>query len=249
MQFRIITGEIPAKSRSVVLLRHTGWDDWFKYSTLYQVTYVDAVGDQHVIGWTKIGRIGLKPARSGECEEGLRYPRPPKQFSQLSDEFFSLGQDASFYEALTTLGGTIRDTVLKSLRDIAYDLDLLRVAEREEVTRVSLLREVPIVTVREQMHRLSHGGARLTPYALTFPLNDTKPEPVSLEFSVDPDSRPPSNIQVRPRGPPSRSSPACVRPRARCFPCPAAGSAVRSSAGCRGGANPLWARRTRTSRP
>lgn len=197
MQFRVITGPASATSRNAMLLRHTGWDDWFKFSTLYNVTYVDADGAHHDIGGTKIGRIGLRPAgKDRERQDGFRYPDPPERFRHLGEEFFSLGQDASFYEALTELGGTIRDTFLKAMRDIAYDPDLLRAAEAEEVTRVSLLREVPIVTVREQLHRLAHGGARLTPYQFTFRLNDAKPEPLSLRFSVDPESRPPSNIQV-----------------------------------------------------
>jgi predicted ATPase len=197
VRFRVITGPAPATYRNVVLLRHTGWDDWFKFSTLYNVTYVDADGAHHDIGGTKIGRTGLLPAgKDHERQDGFRYPDPPERFRRLGEEFFSLGQDASFYEALTELGGTIRDTFLKAMRDIAYDPDLLRTAAEEEVTRVSLLREVPIVTVREQLHRLAHGGARLTPYKFTFRLSNAKPEPLSLRFSVDPKSRPPSNIQV-----------------------------------------------------
>lgn len=196
MQFRVITGHAPVTDRDVVHLRHTGWDDWFKFSTLYNAAYVDADGKPHEIGGAKIGRAGLLPAGKGTDREGHRYPNPPKQFNQLEGSFFSLGQDASFYEALTDLGAAFRDTFLKAMRDIAYAPELLRVSAQEEVTRVSLLREVPIVTVREQLHRLAHGGVRLTPYEFTFRLSEAKPEPLKLRFSVDPDSRPPSNIQV-----------------------------------------------------
>ena len=43
-----------------------------------------------------------------------------------------------------------------------------------------------------------------------------------------------------------RSSPACARRRAPCFPCPAGESADRSCAGCRADAGPWSARRRRT---
>ena len=174
------------------------WDDWFKFSTLFDVTYIDADGQRHTIGGTKIGKFGLKPAgREEERRPGYRMPKPPDQFDRLSEEFFSLGQDTSYYEALTAVGSTFREYFLRAINDLAYDSELLGRAEIEQVTRVSLLREVPLATVRDQFRRLAYGGARLTEYNFVFRYRHHKgAEPIEVGFSVDPNSKTPSNIHV-----------------------------------------------------
>jgi predicted ATPase len=146
----------------------------------------------------KIGRVGLLPARaSAERKDGERFPNPPKKFSKLSAEYFSLGQDPEFYEALTEIDDSFRESFLKALRDIAYSPDILEAVQREDVTRVSLLRGVPLPTVRDQFHRLAHGGAKLTPFNLRFKLGYTKSQPVpSVRFEVVPGVVPPTNIHV-----------------------------------------------------
>lgn len=188
-----------AKARSgVVYLTSTSWDDWFKYSTMFYVEYRDDAGTLHDLGSTKIGRFNLQPARaSSEVPDDARFPRPPKEFKKLGAEFFSLAQDSSFYEKLSELGDETRDAILRGLRDIAFDGELLERAEKEDVTRVSLLRSVPLPTVREQFHRLAHGGARLTSYNLRYNLDYTKTTPPpSVRFEVVPGALPPTNIHV-----------------------------------------------------
>ncbi|WP_198414483.1 AAA family ATPase [Cryobacterium sp. Sr8] len=166
---------------------------------MYDVEFVDSSGQSHRLGGTKIGRFGLKPARNGpDIADDERLPRPPTKFKQqLGPDFFSLAQDSSFYEALTEIGDGIRDEILKGLQDIAFDEGLLARAEKEDVTRVSLLRSVPLLTVREQFHRLAHGGARLTAYNLRYTLKYTKTDPLpSVDFRVEPGSLPPTNLHV-----------------------------------------------------
>lgn len=71
--------------RDVVYLTHTGWDDWFKYSTQYNVEYVDLNGERRSIGNTKIGRFGLLPSRAGlDVANGARYPQPPSDFDAMA---------------------------------------------------------------------------------------------------------------------------------------------------------------------
>jgi predicted ATPase len=199
VRFRVVSlqPQPGGAERDVVYLLPTGWDDWFKFSTLFNVTYVDANGRRHDIGGTKIGRFGLKPARyEEESQPEYRSPKPPDRFEQLGDEFFSLGQDTSYYEALTSLSAAFREEFLRAMKDLAYEPELLARAETEEVTRVSLLREVPLATVREQFARLARGGERLTPYNFTFRYGHENREPIDFEFSVNPDSKTPSNIHV-----------------------------------------------------
>lgn len=179
-----------------VYLQHTDWDDWFKFATTYSVLYVDEDGERHRLGETKLGRFGLKPAgRGAEVPGEARHPGPPSEFTTLPRTFFSLAQDPSFYESLSELGSNLREQILSGLRDLAYFPELLEHAQDEEVTRVSLLRYVPLLTVQEQFTRLANGGARLTPYNLRYHLKYLKSSP-HVSFSVTPNSYPPSNIHV-----------------------------------------------------
>jgi predicted ATPase len=167
------------------------WDDWFTYSTTYSLVVYDAEGQEYDAGAVKIGQFGM--------EDGQRRPAIPDQFDQLGEEFFSLGQDASYYEKLNELGPQLRDGVLRGLRDIALDQDLFERSLDEKVTGVSLLRSVTRATVQGQFFRLARGGARLSRYefAYTAPnVGRSKVEPVTLSFVVEPESMPPTNIHV-----------------------------------------------------
>lgn len=206
MHFEVVSSaHSPTRNRNVVHLIPSDWDDWFKFSTLFSASYFDEEGKRHDIGGTKIGRFGLRPAQGDETRrDGYRRPEPPHEFEILPGDFFSLGQDASYYEWLTDIGDAFRDEYLGSMKDLAFDSERLIKAEVEEVTRISLLREVPLLTVKGQFARLARGGARLTPYefGFRFPARDSDSvpgwavKPLEVDFSVDPESRPPSNIQV-----------------------------------------------------
>ncbi|WP_019925204.1 AAA family ATPase [Nocardia sp. BMG111209] len=191
---------VPQRRDTVFLIR-SDWDDWFKYETLFDAQYVDHHGEIVPIGGTKIGRFGLQPARASDVRDGHvgrghRSPNPPQQFDVLGTKYFSLGQDPSFYETLTSLGDSFREEFLTALRDLAYDPELLARAEAEEVTRVSLLRDVPLPTARGQFARLARGGVRLTPYRFPLQVGSEATSIIRLDVQVVPDSRPPTNIQV-----------------------------------------------------
>ncbi len=175
-------------------LRHLGWDDWFKFETLFSAKYVDNRGTTHDLGTLKIGEFGLRGApSSSEAVTGFRRPAVPPSFSRLPDKLFSLGQDPSYYETLNRLGMETRDRFLRAMRDIAFDEDLRERALEEPVTGVSLLREVPLKTLEHQFARIARGGAALTPFLIEYSASNLK---VPLEFSVEPASRPPTNIHV-----------------------------------------------------
>lgn len=198
MEFRVISRTDKARESGFVYLTHTGWDDWFKFSTAYYVEYVGKDGTIYPLGETKLGKFGLKAGERGpDLPDDVRRPNPPSVFSTLGRQYFSLGQDPEFYESLDELGSTFREDFLVALRDLAYDPELLLRAKEESVTRVSLLRTVPLPTVTEQYHRLAHGGTRLTPYKLSFRLSYMKTDPTPVvTFDVVPESKPPTNIHV-----------------------------------------------------
>lgn len=182
---------VPAGSRMKAFLLTDNWDDWFTYSTMYSLVVYDAEGQDFVAGGVKIGQFGMR--------EGQRRSEIPDQFDQLSEAFFSLGQDDSYYEKLNELGPELRDQVLRGLRDVALDQERFQRSLDEKVTGVSLLRSVTRATVQGQYSRLARGGARLSRYefAYTAPkVGRSKIEPVTLSFVVEPESMPPTNIHV-----------------------------------------------------
>jgi predicted ATPase len=192
MNFTVLdAGErVPANVKGRAFLITDEWDDWFEFSTLYNLVLVDEDGARTSIGGVKIGQF--------EMPESQRRPGIRKQFPTIGEKFFSLGQDDSYYEALNRLGDAVRDQVLKGLRDIAADAALYEDALRERVTRISLLRSVSPMTVRGQFARLARGDARLTRYDFVYeaPVARSSGEPLNLSFTVEPDVEPPTNIHV-----------------------------------------------------
>lgn len=181
----------PAGSRMMAFLLTDNWDDWFTYSTMYSLVVYDAEGNDFVAGGVKIGQFGMR--------DGQRRPEVPEQFDQLGEEFFSLGQDDSYYEKLNELGPELRDQVLRSLWDVALDQEQFQRSLDEKVTGVSLLRSVTRATVQGQFSRLARGGARLSRYEFSYTapkVGRSKVKPVTLSFVVEPASMPPTNIHV-----------------------------------------------------
>ncbi|WP_371639767.1 AAA family ATPase [Streptomyces virginiae] len=166
------------------------WDDWFRYSTQYDLVYQDADGVAHQIGQVKIGQFGMGADQ--------RRPDLPDAFEELSENFFSLGQDDSYYQNLNSLGVDARDEILQALQDVAREKELFVRALKEDVTGTSLLRSVARTTVEGQFRRLANGGARLSRYKFTYtlPAPSRSSEGASLAFHVTPKSQPPTNIHV-----------------------------------------------------
>jgi predicted ATPase len=169
-------------------LQIDNWDD-FGFKTQFRLYYRDETETIHFIGDVKIGQTDLEASR----------PSVPGEFDRLSNDFFSLGQDDSYYQQLNTLGTETAEQILLSLNDVAFDLDLFDRALQQRVTGVSLLRNVTWTTVRNQFNRIALGGARLSPFAFsyTYPgINTRSLAPLKLEFSVAPESHPPTNVHV-----------------------------------------------------
>lgn len=172
-------------------LEEDNWDD-YHFKTLFHLHYRDAAGQAHRIGNVKIGHSDLNEER--------RRPPVPQRFEQLDDAFFSLGQDESYYDNLNKLGESTRDDIFRALNDMAFDLNLFERALEQEVTKVSLLRDVSVATVDNQFNRMSQGGARLSPFSFTYTYPVVDPwldeKPLQLSFDVAPETQPPTNVHV-----------------------------------------------------
>ena len=92
--------------------------------------YVDSSGSID-IGFVKIGMLNSENHSTSI----------PDEFPKLENEYFSLGQGKEYYKKLNKLVPEIRINILKSMNDIAYDLELFDKVIDLEVTRTSLLRD------------------------------------------------------------------------------------------------------------
>lgn len=190
MQFFVLDSLPQSNTSNTAYLINDNWDDWFEFNTLYKLFYDDNYNQRHTIGHVKIGQFNMQKEQ--------RRAALPNNFQNLEANFFSLGQDESYYKFLKELDEEAGNTILQALNDTAYDLELFEKAQNERVTKISLIRDVPINTVKEQFNRLAHGGDELTSYDFTF----TAPKPknselyLQLSFSVQPNSNPPTNVHV-----------------------------------------------------
>src|SRR5215469_3747668 len=91
----------PSSTREQAYLHTDNWNDWGKFNTQYDLIYADTNGKQHAIGCVKIGQFDMP--------QGQRRPAIPKEFEELDERFFSVGQDEKYYERLSRLGVTIRN--------------------------------------------------------------------------------------------------------------------------------------------
>jgi predicted ATPase len=187
---------VPSTANNKVFLVKDRWDDWAKYQTQFQVVVFDKEGNRYEPGSVKIGHVGLLPSQT--VESGKRVPALEKDFETLSEGYFSLGQGENYYETLNTIPEDLRLALLNDLKDCAWDLDLFDAVKDEEVMRESLLRDVWEESVRNRLHRLSLGDARLTEFQFEymFPGDEGDGQQPVLQFHVKPESQPPTNIHI-----------------------------------------------------
>jgi len=128
-----------------------------------------------------------------------RSPRLPNFFENLDEDFFSLGQDVSYYETLNKFGVDFKDEILHALNDISSNPDIYEQAIEKNVTKISILRSVSPTSVKGQFRRLALGNSELTKFNFIFhsPKHSrSQSDGMKLEFNVEPKSNPPTNINV-----------------------------------------------------
>lgn len=176
-------------SKNCAYLREDDWDDWFEFSTMYDLIVFDGEGIRHDIGPVKIGQFGMA--------KDQRRPNLPKSFSELDERFFSLGQGEEYYEHLAKLDSQLKHQIATGLRDVVHDLALWERAKTEKVTEVSLTRSVSTTSIKGQYKRLLDGGVRLSAYDFAFiPPARENADKLKLEFHVKPESSSPTNVHV-----------------------------------------------------
>lgn len=175
---------IPKIQTSQALLAQSSWDDWFTYSTAYDLwIWSNDKNEYEHMGSLKIGRVGMGTER---------FPEIPESFDKLDSNFFSVGMNEGYYENLERR--KVRLYALERLNDIAFSSEAFTLAEQEQVTRSSLLRDISAETVLSEFRRIARGGTIRTKYHFEYhPLSDKLPK---LKFDVDPEAYPPNNIHI-----------------------------------------------------
>ena len=186
MQFHVMGrfGSLTTK-KDCFVLKEDNWDD-FGFKAAYELVYLDGEGHSHEIGFLRIGCKGQEGGRASI----------PKIFEQLDDEFFSLGGNELYYDKIRALGDAIRKNVLASLRDIAFDEELLAEVENEAVVQSSFLRSTMLSSIRGQLRRIALGGVRYSEYDFSYMIDRDGDSSQTLRFQVTPDSLPPTNIHA-----------------------------------------------------
>ena len=191
MQFEIVNRgqRFPTAGRETAYLRVDYWDD-YSFVTMFDVLLFDEHGIPFELGSVKIGFFGQTTSAS-------TYSTLSSPFLALSDQYFSLGQDVSYYATLANVSEITRLSFLRGLRDIVLDEGLAQVVQQENVFRTSLLRSVSLSSIDGQFRRVLSGGAPLTDYDFIF----SRPQSenvagIELDFVVQASSMPSTNIHT-----------------------------------------------------
>ncbi|HCE2702331.1 AAA family ATPase [Vibrio alginolyticus] len=167
-------------------------DHWNDYSfvTMFYLTVYDEKGIKHDIGNVKI-------AFKGQTTEISTHTTLRKQFSVLGDQYFSLGSDVNYYKKLNQLSTALKEAILKSLEDIVYKPEKIKVIEDEDVLNTSLFRGITLSDVHGQFSRVLAGLAELSDFDFNFVRNNLEGLcDLKIPFKVKVGSIPSTNIHA-----------------------------------------------------
>lgn len=165
-------------------LLRDNWDD-YHYKTSFSLYIPDQLGNLKNVGLVKIAKKN----------QSRGFTDIPSSFSNLDDEYLSLGQSPQYYQTISK--SKFSKQLLNSLNDLAYSDEPLENVIDEDVVQASILRNVAASTILGQFKRIIEGGREKIPYHFIYrsPENDYSNQ-FDIEFKVDPYSVPPSNIHA-----------------------------------------------------
>jgi predicted ATPase len=181
---------VPHTGQNEVYLRVDQWND-FSFVTMFEVVLFDDHGKRHQLGNVKIGFVEqtTSTATFSTLDDG---------FTELGEQFFSLGDDTNYYKILSgQVPEVCRTSYLKAIRDVAFVDSALERATGQEVFRVSLLRSVSMTAVTGQYKRILAGGAELTDFDFGYLRpKDERYAGIDLDFKVAASSKPNTNVHA-----------------------------------------------------
>lgn len=169
------------------------WND-FSYVTQFDMFLYDPDSNIIEIGAVKIGF-------KGQTKEIPTYKAitetQTQTFTSLNENYFSLGQDIDFYRNISKLPASVSHEILKRIRDIVFNTEIIQDIENEPVFSTSLLRDLSLSVLRGKFTRVLNGAKELTNFNFSyFSPPEEKKGGISLEFRVSVDSTPSTNIHA-----------------------------------------------------
>ncbi len=192
IQFNVIQRGTPKQAvtnQAVGYLEKDDWDD-YSFRTSFDLTIFDAEGRRFDLGHVKIGYKGQAIPEVRSAIYTASYLPP---FFETLDDIFSVGQDVEYYKKLLIIAEELRIEILKGLKDVAFDLNILNDVCDEEVFKYSLRRDEPNPTleIRTKFREILGGASVRTPFNFKYKIKN-----VDLQFDTEVNDSPPSNIHV-----------------------------------------------------
>ena len=128
---------VPPSPRPLFVLRTDAWDD-FGHQVQFHLSHLDATDREIRLGPVKILQ---RTSPSTDKFEVVKTTELSAQFSELGDEFVSLGQEDNYYKGLYQVMKEGAADVLEALRDIAWLPALAADFEPTPAFRNALTRE------------------------------------------------------------------------------------------------------------
>lgn len=190
---------LPEAGINLICLRESNWDD-YGYKTIFHIMFYDENSTLHDLGNAKVGYLSQP--------EGWTSEKLERSFKSFDEMFFSLGQDADYYQnVMSALSEKTATQYLVAMHDIVYDKELFKLVESDaqylksnnkpSVYLHSMLRDLSASVIRNQFDRILQGGAPLTDYSFMFKREKSeKLSEVVLNFKVDPDLKPSTNVHI-----------------------------------------------------
>jgi predicted ATPase len=156
----------------VVLERGTPWND-YGYVTRFTAYFFPHAGEERQLGFVKI------------LQRGQERTELLAEFTQLGEEYCSLGQSVEFYENVNALGLPVATEILTGLRDIVFSPALREQFSGEDAYNRSLLRASSALRALSEAGRLfGIAGEAPAPLKFTYTkLLDGFDAPHQLEIS------------------------------------------------------------------
>lgn len=180
----------PSTARNCAYLKYDRWND-YDFVTMFYVIIYDQSGVEHDLGNVKIGF-------RGQTKDTSTMSKLQRHFPELSDEFFSLGNNVEYYNKLAnSVPEPLAKEYVAGMRDLAANPELLESVIDEEVLSISLLRDVSLPSIKQQFVRVLSGGAVRTNYDFIYEKSGGEDTAgIELKFSVEADSAPSSNVHA-----------------------------------------------------
>ncbi|MDT7918703.1 AAA family ATPase [Clostridium perfringens] len=198
MKFKKIENITEAIDVGVVYLIYDYWDD-YGYCTRFNAYYKRNSKDKlEKIGLLKIGceslssKVEESESKNGYSSYSVENLISTEFFNDLSNSFFSLGQDINYYKKVNDIFGDKNTEYYEALNDLGYDYERFNeLYNNHEPSLInSLMRSLYTANV-QQFNRISKGEAELTKYSFNFKYRNEK-----INIEVIPNSLPPSNIHI-----------------------------------------------------